>query len=217
MGAGGMPNMNMNMNSQMMLDNFKSMMLTMAMVKGSSQTDSKNSFMNTILLMLVVSFIDTFVLQAKKMFSIISNKVECYITKNTSNIAILNNITSSYLKTKKSSIIIKIEGASKNPTSDAVIDILTHLPHTKCILLQNGTYTINYSEEIELSKGLYARLVNSSSSQMISQVNESQNNDGKELQDVKNTPATPATPSTDTDESRLAYIYIDIYSYVMYM
>ena len=38
-----------NMNSQMMLDNFKSMMLTMAMVKGSSQTDSKNSFMNTLL------------------------------------------------------------------------------------------------------------------------------------------------------------------------
>ena len=30
-------NMNMNMKSQMMLDNFKSMMLTMSIVKGSNQ------------------------------------------------------------------------------------------------------------------------------------------------------------------------------------
>ena len=39
-----------NMNSQMMIDNLKSMMLTMAMVKGSNQNDSQNSFRATRIL-----------------------------------------------------------------------------------------------------------------------------------------------------------------------
>ena len=90
----GMPT---NVNSQMMLDNFKSMMITMAMVKGSSQTDSQNSFINTILIMLVVSFIDTIVAQIKKMCSVLSNRVEQYITKKTTNISLINKLTSNYI------------------------------------------------------------------------------------------------------------------------
>jgi shikimate kinase len=176
----GMPNMN----SHMMLDNFKSMMLTMAMVKSSSQTDSKSSFMNTLLIMLIVSFIDTIVAQIKKVCGILANKIEIYINKKTNDISILGKITSSYLKIKKSSIIVKIESASKNPTSDAIIDILTHLPHTKCILYANGIYSVNYSEEIEISKGLYAQLVNSPNSQMA-------------LKEPTNDPATTKHNSTN--------------------
>jgi len=216
--ATGIPNMN----SQMMLDNFKSMMLTMVMVKGSNQTDSSNSFINTLLIMLVISFIDTIVLQIKRLFSIISSRFESYIKIKTSDISILNKIASNYSKIKKASIIIKIEIASKNSTSDAIIDTLTHLPHTKCILLQNGAYTINYSEEIEITKGLYAQLVSGSSSQMVTQgSNISQT-------DVQITSVTKGNSSTsqdsgqqqqdkDNQDSRLGYGYIDIYSYTMDM
>lgn len=214
--ATGVPNMN----SQMMLDNFKSMMITMAMVKGSSHTDSSSSFINTILIMLVVSFIDTIVLQIKKLFGILSSRFENYITKKTNNISLLSKITSSYLKTKKASIIVKIEQASKNPTSDAIIDTLTHLPHTKCILLQNGTYSINYSEEIEISKGLYAMLVNGSSSQMVTQAKEEHSeNDTQSSQLLKsNVTSEQSTPEVqDTVENKLGYGFIDIYSYTLDM
>jgi hypothetical protein len=214
--ATGVPNMN----SQMMLDNFKSMMITMAMVKGSSQTDSQNSFINTILIMLVVSFIDTIVAQIKRLFGVLSTKFESYIAKKTNDISLISKITSNYLKTKKSSIIVKIEQASKNPTSDAIIDTLTHLPHTKCILLQNGIYTINYSEEIEIAKGLYAQLVKGSSSQMVTQITEdSSEKDSQSSQLVKNNTSSGQAPtaSHETEEPRLGYGYIDIYSYTMDM
>lgn len=209
-----------NMNSQMMLDNFKSMMITMAMVKGSSQGDSQNSFMNTIIIMLLVSFIDTIVAQIKKIFGILSNKVEQYITNKTTNISLINKITSNYIKTKKCSIIIKIEMASKNPTSDAIIDTLTHLPHTKCILLQNGIYTINYSEEIEISKGLYAQLVSGSSSQMTSKIMYNDvisNTDTEQSLVSKPTSGNVPVQDKDSDENRLGYGYIDVYSYTMDM
>lgn len=208
------------MNSQMMLDNFKSMMLTMAMVKGTSQSDSNNSFINTILIMLIVSFIDTIVLQIKRATSVFSSKLENYITKKTTNLSLIDKITSNYLKVKKSSIIVKIETASKNPTSDAIIDTLTHLPHTKCILLQNGLYSINYSEEIEISKGLYAQLVSGPSSQMTGYTTENTDvdtNSGTTALVKSNTNAPHQGKESDTGDLTGGYGYIDVYSYTMDM
>jgi hypothetical protein len=158
-----------NMNSQMMLDNVKSMMITMAMVKGTSQSDSPNSFLNTIIIMLVVAFIDSFVSQLKKVFGVMGAKVEAYIAKQT-NSAIITKLTDTFEvggRVKKSSIIVKIDSGSKNNiVSDALIDTLTHLPHTKCILVNNGNFTVNYGEEIEVTKGIYAKLCSSSAPQM---------------------------------------------------
>ena len=212
--TGGIPNMN----SQMMLDNFKSMMITMAMVKGSSQTDSQNSFINTILIMLLVSFIDTIVAQIKRLFGVVSTKFESYITKKTNDISLISKITSNYLKIKRASIIIKIESASKNPTSDAIIDTLTHLPHTKCILLHNGSYTINYSEEIEITKGLYAQLVNGPSSQMVTKTsNDETNNKESQLKNTSISEQIQSIPDKDSEESKAGFGYIDIYSYTMDM
>lgn len=203
----GHQNMGMqNMNSHMMLDNFKSMMITMAMVKGS--TDSQTSFMNTIIMMLLVSFIDSIVLQLKTLFNAVGTKFNSYISKKTKDIPLINNM--SLTNTKKTSIIVKVEVASKNPTSDAVIDLLTHLPHTKCILLQNGIYSINYSEEIEISKGLYAQLVHSSTFQLSNNENHSVN----ELNSDKLPSQTQTIASTDKE---LPFCYIDIYSYTMDM
>ena len=218
-GLMGMQNMNTNMNSQMMLDNFKSMMITMAMVKGSSQSDSQSSFTNTIIIMLIVSFIDTIVLQIKNLFSIVGVKINNYISNKTKDISLINNLSLTTTKLKKTSIIVKVEIASKNPTSDAIIDLLTHLPHTKCILLQNGIYSINYSEEIEISKGLYAQLVHSSSFQMSSGT--TFNNDAKQNEILTNNlggeKSQNATTTATAIDKDVPYCYIDIYSYTMDM
>ena len=217
---------NGNMNSQMMMDNIKNMVITMAMVKGANQTDGSNSIMNTIIIMLVVSFIDTIVIQLKKIFGIILSKVEHYIAAKSNSIPIITNLTNSYLKTKKATILIKIEPASKNPTSDAIIDTLTNLPHTKCILFNNGNYTINYSEEIEIYKGLYAKLVNNSSYQMESKaINNIDTNSStissSTSSSLTSSSTSPHTVALDidggpaTDKNGLGYI--DVYSYTLDM
>jgi hypothetical protein len=155
---------NMNMNSQAMIDNFKSMAITMLMFKNSNgnANDNNYSFINTIIMMLVISFIDSIGAQIKILLNILLNKFNSYVSNQTNNISIIQTYTSSVLKIKKATIIVKIESATvtKNPTSDAIIDLLTHFPHTKCILLQNGIFNINYSEEIEIHKNLFAKLVN---------------------------------------------------------
>lgn len=207
-------NMNMNMNSQMMLDNFKSMMLTMAMVKGSNQSDSQTSFMNTIIIMLLVSFIDTIVIQLRGLFNSITTKFNNYVSKKTKEIPLINNM--SLTTTKKTSIIVKVEQASKNPTSDAIIDLLTHLPHTKCILLQNGIYSINYSEEIEISKGLYAQLVHSSNFQMNNN-GSSITNDDLQVEKHQTTQSNTASSVPVSADKDIPFCYIDIYSYTMDM
>ena len=84
-----MPPMNMHnnmngMNSNMMIDNFKSMVLTMAMVKGTNGSNNDTtSMMNTLIMMLVISFIDTIVIYIKKIlikFKIMIKKI-LYITR----------------------------------------------------------------------------------------------------------------------------------------
>jgi DNA replication protein DnaC len=205
-------NLNQGMNSQVMMDQLKSMLLTMAMVKSTNQTDNQSSFINTIIFMIMVSFIDSIVIQIKRFLGIISTKFDTYLSNKTKDIAIINSITTMVTKTKKSSIIVKVEVASKNPTSDSIIDLLTHLPHTKCILLQNGVYTINYNEEIEISKGLYAQLVNSSVSQ-ISKVTNNENAE-KQSEDPSN---TQIVTTSEDKEGGMPYGYIDIYSYTMDM
>ncbi len=207
-----MPTMVPSLNPQMMIDNFKSMVMTMTMLKGTSQTDSTSSMVNTIVIMLVISFIDSFVLQVKRVISILTNKFENYITNKTNNINLISNLTSKSVKVKKSSVIIKIENPSKTPTADAVIDLLTLLPHTKCILLQNGIYTINYSEEIEVYKGLYAQFVNNSSSNMT--LTEYQKD---ALIDNKNNDSNKEQPKLSIQQDKNEYGYIDIYSYTMDM
>ena len=119
---GNMPNTNMN--SQAMVENFKSMAITMLMFKNTngSQNDSNNSLINTIIMMLVISFIDTIAANLKSFFNVLSNKINVYLSKQTTNISIIKTLSDSILKMKKASIIIKIEPASatRNPTSDAM-------------------------------------------------------------------------------------------------
>jgi hypothetical protein len=210
------------MNSHAMLDNIKSMLITMAMVKGTTQTDSGgSSLFNTILIMLVVSFIDTIVSQIKIIFSALSSKFEHYISKNTKNLSIINKLTTPSANIKKSSIIVKIESGIKNPTSDAIIDLLTHLPHTKCILFSNGIYTINYGDEIEISKNIYAQLINSSTPKMQTD-KPPQTHSGPDVTNetslTTTNPSNITSVSTSLDEKGGGSSgYIDIYSYTLDM
>ena len=65
------------MNPTVMIDNFKSMILTMSIFKGTNS--SEYSFINTIMIMLLVAFIDTIVLQIKRLFS----NFEAYLSNRT--------------------------------------------------------------------------------------------------------------------------------------
>ena len=216
------PNMNMNMNNMggnVLLDNFKSMIMTMTMLKGSTnQGDSSSSFTNTILIMFLISFIDTIVIQIKKLCGILANKFDAYVAKKTKEVSIIGTLMSSG-KVKKSSIIIKIDSSSKNPMSDSIIDLLTNLPDTKCILFQNGIYSINYSEEIEIYKNLYGKLINSSAFQhdALNQKNDTVDNTNTPSTDITTTTTTTTTTTASSGEEGLPFCYIDIYSYTMDM
>lgn len=211
---------NMNMNSQAMIDSFKSMAITMLMVKNSSgnTTDSNNSFINTIVMMLVISFIDSIGAQLKTFFNLFANKINTYVSKQTSNIAIIKTLSNSVLKNKKSSIIIKIEPATatRNPTSDAVIDLLTHFPHTKCIILKNGIFNINYSEEIEINKYLFAKLINNTKYQPDVVVKNSENNNETNNQITNNATLNNAeSPIENAPDNGFGFIEIYSYTYDM--
>lgn len=199
------------MNPTVMIDNFKSMILTMSIFKGTNS--SEYSFINTIMIMLLVAFIDTIVIQIKRLFS----NFEAYLSNRT-NSSLMNKISSTITNTKvkKSSVVIKIETVSKNPTPDAVVDLLTHLPHTKCILLDNGVYSINYSEEIEITKGLYAKLITNPVTEMVTEAPVS-NMDSSNSNTVvtSNKQQQQQEQKTNTNSNGLGYI--DIYSYTMDM
>ena len=223
--TGQMPNMNIN--SQAMIDNFKSMAITMLMFKNTngSSNDNSNSFINTIIMMLVISFIDSIGLQLKTLLNVLINKFNSYISNKTNNISIIQTLSNNILKIKKSSIIIKIEPATatRNPTSDAIIDLITHFPHTKCILLQNGIYNVNYSEEIEIHKNLFAKLISNPSYQpdVVYKNNNTNNSPNKNYNlSLDSTNSNAITSSNDVSNSQnfdpvpdKSFGYIEIYSY----
>lgn len=232
-----MPMQNMpthNLNSQAMIENFKSMALTMLMVKSSngSTTSDSSSFINTIIMMLVISFIDSISLQIKQLFSILMSKFQSYVTKQTKKISIVNKLTTdTIVKTKMSSIIIKIEPVtvSRNPTSDAIIELLTNFPHTKCIIFQNGSYHINYNEEIEIHKSLFAKIVTNKQFKptMVYKINDTPNDNLKNEHNTdditsslttdsninNNNVVTEGQSGNETDKNE----YIELYSYTLNM
>jgi len=208
-----------NINSQAMIDNFKSMAITMLMFNNSNNTSNNtNSFINTIVMMFIISFIDSIAGQLKTLFQTLNARFNTYLSKQTSNISIIKSLSNSITKIKKSSIVIKIEPASatRNPTSDAIIDLLTHFAHTKSILLQNGTYNVNYDEEIEIHKNLFAKLVtnNQFHPEVVYSVNKTGLTDAP-TENLGNVPsATNTNISTRPEEPNAqGYGYIELYSH----
>jgi len=207
------------------LDNIKAMILPMVMLKG---TTNQQDPINLFFIMLIVSFIDTIVLQIKNVFNILSRNANIYITKKSKDLR-FSNLSLFDSKPKKSSIIIKIENASKNPTSDAIIDLIINLPNTKCILLKNGSYSINYSEDIEISKGIYAKLVNTERfteyTTNTNTNNTNTNNTNTNFENINtniNTNNTNANANTNANTNHeltneIPYAYIDIYSHTINM
>ena len=92
----GMPAM---MNPNSMMESIKSMAITMAMVKSTS--GSENSITNAIILMFVVSFIDTIINFIKQMIGYASNAVQSFIASKTQKITA---ITNNFVAQKKSNL-----------------------------------------------------------------------------------------------------------------
>lgn len=105
-----------NTDSQIMLDNLKSLMIITAIMRGSTQTNPHNTLINVIITIFLVSFIDSIVLQIKTIFNFLLSSCKSYITNkhNTIDIPILYKIKSIHLKNKKVSIIIKLETDTQN-------------------------------------------------------------------------------------------------------
>lgn len=164
------------MNPGQLMESIKSMVITMAMVRtqtadhsggNGSNGNPMSSVVNTIILMIAISVLDSVVNYIKTVVDMLMTRGRQYVMhKTTSNIKLLTSLDKSAASgthfVKRSSVIIRLEHGSRNPTVDAIVDTLTHLAHIKCILLVNGSYVINYSDEIELTKNIFARLVNSS-------------------------------------------------------
>jgi hypothetical protein len=181
----------------------------MAMVKGTSD-NQPNSFMNTIIIMLVISFIDTIANYAKRISAMCWVKLEDYLSKKTKEIPLIQMASSSMSRVPKSTIKVKIDLNSKNPTSVAIIDILTHLPHTKSILFQNDMYSVNYNEEIEIAKGLYARL---SGGEGAASASASASAAGAKKDDEGGDASTAVNGTT----GQFGYVYVYSYTYDMEM
>lgn len=204
-------------NPAMLMDNLKSMMITMAMVKGTTQTsdDPKQSLLNTFLLILLFSFIDGFILQLKNLLGIISTRINTYIYSKTSDNSLLKIVENAVTVTKQktSSVIVKIDNSSKNAVSDSIIDILTNLPNTKCILFENNIYQINYSDEIFINKNIFAKLINNSNYEEESvEVNDT--NKVKETDDKNPKKVEENSQGKNVVQK---YQYIDVYSYTLNM
>jgi hypothetical protein len=200
--------MMMNANPNAMIESIKSLVITMLMVKGTTGGDNtQSSIINTILLMIAISFIDTIVNYIKSLIAYTSQYISNYISSKTKEIPLINN---KFTAPKKTSITIKIEPASKNPTSDAIIDLLTNLPQTKSILLQGGIYAINYCDEIEISKKMFAKMALTPKNVIDSDVSNKQN-------DIQNQSQHQKQISTDDKISHQEFGFIDIYSYSLDM
>lgn len=233
MGGGGL-------HSNNMMDNFKSMMLTMIMVKGTTSTGGggdNNGLFQTMLIMFIVSFMDIIGNYAKRAVQVGMHTLENYLTQKADKLSLItSSLSSNSNKIKKASVLIKIEMSGKNPTADAIIDTLTHLPNVKCILNQNNHYTINYHEEIEISKGLYAQLVSSSAYHMYASSSSAPTrvslpspttnallSSAVSSSAVSSSTVSSASVSAGAEEAPLdtgsngGMSYIDVYSYTMNM
>lgn len=203
-------------NPAVLMDNLKSMMLTMAMVKGTTQNsdDPKQTLFHTFLLILLLSFIDGFILQLKNLLGLVTTQIHSYVSSkslNKSLVKLVENKLSANLN-KTASVIIKIDNSAKNAVSDAVIDILTNLPHTKCILLENNVYQINYGDEIPISKNIFAKLTNSSNYKLDDEEAKNEKNDSSSTE-----PPVSVKLETNDNSPTQKYQFVDIYSYNLNM
>lgn len=186
------------MNANSLIDGVKSMILTMAMVKGDS---SNQSMFKTIILMIVMSMLDTIVAQIKLAWSAMVRQIELQIRGVKPDVKLLN----AFSKTKRSSVMVAIELSSKNPTSDALIDCLTQLPHTKSILMKNGQVHLNYSDEIAIGQNVFARMSTTSASTT------------SVVKSDTDSSAQPTDTHASTGAGTTAQEFIEVYSYTLDM
>lgn len=187
------------MNTNSIIDGVKSMILTMAMVKGDS---SNQSMVKTVILMIVMSMLDSIVAQIKVIWNMMMNRIEIQMR----GVKHQPNILNAFTKTKKSSVMVAIELSSKNPTSDALIDCLTQLPHAKCILMRNGQVYLNHHDEISISPQVFAKLSSTSSSKSMAASDST----------VETTSETNNSVSVSTAPTEQLQ-YIEVYSYTFDM
>lgn len=206
-------------NPNMLMEQVKSMAITMLMVRTTGNESS--SIFNTIIIMIFMYCIDSIMLFVRHMATSAIRQFETYVAN--TDIPCITPTTTCL--TKKASIIIKNDPESKTLTSAAIVDILTNLPETKCVLLTNAGYTINYDEEIQITKDIYAKMTMCSDMQLhnprpdtkvIPSIS-TESSGSKSKSKISATTSSSSSSDTEHNAEPELYSYIDLYSYTLTM
>lgn len=146
-------------NKKFSLDGLKTQLLSLFMLKTSTTTnDDGSSFYKMIYSILTLTVIDNIMSSIPSVTKFIS----AYISKNVSEIKILESLTDTAL-TKKSSIVVDINlTKSEDYFGDSVLDHITNGPNIKSILFQNKRFVLNNKDSVLVDEQdqIYFKLLN---------------------------------------------------------
>ena len=151
-----------NINSKSGLDGIKTQLMSLFMFKSStsSSTDDGSSFYTMIYSILILTVIDNLMACIPVVVKIVS----AYVTKNVSEIKILESYVESS-KTITSSLVVDIN-LSKNEDyfGDAVLDHITNSSNVKNILFSNKRFILSSKEPVlvDEQKEIYFKLISES-------------------------------------------------------
>ena len=153
--------MNMNPNPHAMMDQVKSMVLTMVMMKTTTQPDS---LVHSMLLMVVVSCLDVLMAMVRNactsVYAHVMQQVTTVVpTPSMSEETQVEESSSSSKKKKKEDrtacILYRLTeskdaGSSEMKTVEALMDALSLLPHAGTVMYKHGSYVVHHNNELEI-------------------------------------------------------------------
>lgn len=158
------PNINMQYgNTADLMNSLKPMLLTMLMVKGNDHASGGGNFSQIIWSFIAISLVDFIMHNAPQIIQFVERCLRKMVKKTiVSNAQLMHTVVgSNKLLEKTASITFKVamEDTNKNCIVYAIVDLLTNLSNTKCIILKNNDYQINYYEPVQIEENIYAKLL----------------------------------------------------------
>lgn len=213
---------------QMFMDNMKNMLLTLTMVKGTTQSPSSadNNMWSMMWSILIISSIDLIMNGIRYLISELQTMVRQYMHTQSQQVVpkLIADLASAgggavaaAPAVVQSTIVIKLEEHGRVPVADAIIDTLAHLPHAPSIILVQGIYRFNTVEPIQVSPDVYARLSSSATSVVAETNPPSAAPPTSAVGGATETASTDAAAVHKLGTSPMNMEYIHLYSYSLSM
>jgi Mor family transcriptional regulator len=146
-------------NKKFSLEGLKTQLMSLFMLKTSTSTnDDGSSFYKMIYSILTLTVIDNIMSSIPH----VTKFVSAYISKNVSEIKILETLTDAQ-QTKKSSVVVDINlTKSEDYFGDSVLDHITNGSNVKSILFQNKRFVLNNKDSVLVDEQdqIYFKLLN---------------------------------------------------------